>query len=110
MGPHPERAPRRKPSGKDQTRAKGKQPMTGHIRQRSPGSWEIRFTIDGKTRTATARGTRKDAERELRKRLVAIDGGDAADAGKLTAGQWFERWLGIVRPEIAPATHLHYQR
>ena len=42
----------------------------GHIRQRSPGSWELRYTIGTdpatgkrKTATATVRGSRKDAER-----------------------------------------------
>lgn len=45
---------------------------TGHIRERSSGSWEIRFSRDGKTRTATIRGTRKEADRELRRRRAAI--------------------------------------
>jgi integrase len=84
--------------------------MTGHVRQRSRGSWEIRYPIDGKIRTATVRGTRKDAEKELRKRLVAIDKGDQADPTKLTAGQWFDRWLAMAKPEISPTTYLHYQR
>jgi len=84
--------------------------MTGHVRQRSPGSWEIRFTAGGKTRTATVRGTRRDAEKELRKRLVALDNGGIVDATKLTTGQWLDQWLKIVRPEISPATLDHYHR
>jgi len=84
--------------------------MTGHIRQRSRGTWEVRFTLDGKTRTATVQGNKKDAEKELRKRLVAIAKGDQADPTKLTAGQWFDRWLSIAKPEIAAATYQHYQR
>jgi integrase len=84
--------------------------MTGHIRQRSPGAWEIRYTVDGKTRTATVHGTKKDAEKELRKRLVAIDRGDRVDPTKLTAGEWFDRWLSIAKPEISPVTFEHYQR
>jgi integrase len=83
---------------------------TGHIRERSPGAWEIRFSRDGKTRTATVRGTRKEAERELRRRLVAVDSGDIVDPTKLSSGAWFEQWLAIVKPEISPMTHLHYQR
>jgi integrase len=84
--------------------------MTGHIRQRSPGSWELRFTVEGKTRTATIRGTRREAEKELRKRLVSLDDGGVVDPTKLTTGQWFDQWLAIVRPEISPATYDHYQR
>jgi integrase len=84
--------------------------MTGHIRQRSPGSWELRYTVDGKTRTATVKGTKKEAEKELRTRLVAIDKGEIADPTKLTAGQWFDQWIGIARPEISPLTFEHYRR
>jgi hypothetical protein len=47
---------------------------TGHIRQRSPGSWELRHSPGtdaptGKRRilTTTVRGDRKAAERELRR-------------------------------------------
>jgi integrase len=91
--------------------------MTGHIRQRSPGSWEIRYTLGtdpatGKRKiaTATVRGGKKDAERELRKRLVAVDKGDRVDPTKMTAGEWFDRWLSITKPEISPTTFEHYQR
>src|SRR5947208_8368495 len=95
----------------------GARSMTGHIRQRSPGSWEIRYTLGAdpatgkrKAATATVRGTKKDAERELRNRLVAIDKGDRVDPTKITAGEWFDRWLSITKPEISPATYEHYQR
>jgi integrase len=82
----------------------------GHIRQRSLGSWELRYRVRGKAATATVRGSRKDAERELRKRLVAIDKGDQADPTKMTAGEWFDRWLSITKPEISPTTYDHYRR
>jgi len=83
--------------------------MAGHIRQRSAGSWEVRYRVRGKAATATVRGTKRDAERELRKRLVALDKGEA-DPTKMTAGAWFDKWLSITKPEIAPATHEHYRR
>ena len=45
----------------------------GHIRQRTPDSWELRYTLGtdpatGKRRTATitVRGSRKEAEKERR--------------------------------------------
>src|SRR5580704_5587503 len=47
---------------------------TGHIRQRSPGRWELRYSLGtdaatGKRKiaTTTIRGKRQDAERELRR-------------------------------------------
>src|ERR1700687_3067873 len=49
---------------------------TGHIRERSPGSFEIRYTLatdpatgKRKVATTTIRGARKDAEKELRRLL-----------------------------------------
>jgi integrase len=90
---------------------------TGHIRERSPGAFELRYTVGidmatgkRKVATATVHGSRKDAERELRRRLVAADRGEQADPTKMTAGQWFDRWLAIAKPEISPATHDHYRR
>ena len=56
---------------------------TGHIRERSPGAFEIRYGLGtdpatGKRRiaTVTVRGSRKDAEKELRRLLRAVDTGD----------------------------------
>ena len=54
--------------------------MTGHVRQRSPGSWEIRYSLgtdpatgNRKIATATVRGSRKDADKELRRLLRSLD-------------------------------------
>jgi integrase len=59
---------------------------TGHFRQRSPDSWEIRYSLGtdpatGKRRiaTATVRGSRKDAEKELRRLLRSLDIGEHVD-------------------------------
>jgi integrase len=56
------------------------------------------------------RGGRRDAEKELRRRLVAVDRGEASEPTKLTVGGWLDQWLAIVKPEIAAATFDHYQR
>jgi hypothetical protein len=86
----------------------------GHIRQRSPGSFEVRYDIapdaSGKrrTRTITIRGSRRDAEIELRRRLSAIDAGEHVDPTKTTVAGWLTRWLEIVRTEVSPKTHERY--
>jgi integrase len=86
----------------------------GHIRKRSSGSFEIRYDLapdaSGKrrTRTVTIRGSRKDAETELRKRLSALDAGEHVDPTKATLAQWLARWLEIVRTEVSPKTHERY--
>jgi integrase len=89
---------------------------TGHLRQRTPGSWELRYSLGthpatGKRRTATTtvRGTRKDAERELRRLLHAVDTGEHVDPTRLTVQQWLSSWLDAVRVEVAPKTHERYE-
>jgi integrase len=88
---------------------------TGHIRERSSGSFEIRYEIGtnpatGRRRTATAtvRGTRKDAERELRRLLRAVDTGEHVSPNRLTVERWLSTWLGAVRDEVAPNTSERY--
>lgn len=83
--------------------------MTGHIRQRSPGSFEIRYAVDGKRKTATVRGTKRDAEKELRRLLRQVDLGEHADAGQMTTGAWLTQWLGLVEETLAPQSHDRYE-
>ena len=63
----------------------------GHIQQRSEGSFRLQYTLGrdpatGKRRTATAtvRGTRKDAERELTRLHWAIDTEEHVDLTRIT--------------------------
>jgi integrase len=52
------------------------------------------------------KGTKKAAQRELRKRLNAIDEGRHVDAGKLTVAKYLERWLAdYARSAVAPKTY-----
>src|SRR6267143_507725 len=88
---------------------------TGHIRERSPGSFELRYNLGtdpatGKRKivTATVRGSRKDAERELRRLLRSLDTGDHVDPTRITVREWLTTWLGAVRAEVAPKTHERY--
>src|SRR5437764_13855191 len=89
--------------------------MTGHIRQRSPGSFEIRYSLGadpatGRRRiaTTTVRGTRKDAEKELRRLLRALDTGEHVDPNRISVRDWLSSWLTAVRSEVAPKTHERY--
>jgi integrase len=88
---------------------------TGHIRQRSPGSWELRYSpgtdaATGKRRilTATVRGDRKAAERELRRLLRTLDDGSHVDPTRITLRAWFVQWLAAVQQEVSPKTHERY--
>src|SRR5437763_8305971 len=88
---------------------------TGHIRQRSPGSFELRYSLGtdpatGKRKiaTATVRGSRKDAEKELRRLLRSLDTGEHVDPNRITVREWLSTWLDAVREEVAPKTHERY--
>jgi integrase len=88
---------------------------TGHIRQRTPGSWEVRYTLGtdpatGKRRVATitVRGNRRDAEKELRRLLRTLDTGEHVEPCRMTVRQWLERWLAAVQQEVAPKTYERY--
>ena len=99
--------------------------MKGSLRQRSTGSWEL--TIDmgrdllGQRRRkfVTVRGNKAQAQRKLRELLSNVDQGIAIPNGKLSLGDWLERWLvevvatgrrqntkeryeGVVRRHITP--------
>jgi integrase len=77
--------------------------MTGHVRQRSQGSFELRYRAAGKTVSTTFRGTKRQAEQELRRLLTDIDKGGRGPS-KESVSAWFDRWLGIVAAEISPLT------
>jgi len=88
---------------------------TGTIRERSPGSYELRYSLGldaatGKRRTAhvTVRGTRKEAEKELRRLLRSLDTGEHVDPNRLTVRDWLTQWLDIVKTERSPLTYERY--
>ena len=77
---------------------------TGHIRERSPGSWELRYSLGpdpatGKRRiaTATVRGKRRDAEKELRRLLRTLDLNEHVDPSRMTVREWLTAWLARHR-------------
>jgi integrase len=88
---------------------------TGHIRERSPGSWELRYSLKadpatGKRRTVTTtvRGKRRDAEKELRRLLGMVDAGEHVDPTRMTLRTWLAKWLETIQHEISPKTHERY--
>jgi integrase len=88
---------------------------TGHIRQRSAGSFEIRYSLGtdaatGKRRmvTTTVKGNRRAAGKELRRLLRALDTGEHVDPTRMTVRQWLLTWLGAVSTEISPKSHERY--
>ena len=90
---------------------------TGHIRERSPGSFELRYSLGtdpatGKRKiaTATVRGSRKEAEKELRRLLRSLDTGEHVDPTRMTVREWLTTWLATVREEVSPKTYERYSQ
>jgi integrase len=84
--------------------------MSGHVRQRSPGSWEIRYQRGDRTITKTVKGTKSEAQRVLRQLMVEHDKGVAASApAKLLVADWLRRWLDITAAEVRPITAERYE-
>src|SRR5262249_37127354 len=88
---------------------------TGHIRERSPGSWELRYSLGtdpatGQRRvvTTSVKGNRRAAEKELRRLLRSLDTGEHVDPSKMSLRQWLASWLDSVREEVSPKSHERY--
>jgi integrase len=82
---------------------------------RSPGAYELRYSLGtdpatGKRKiaTATVRGSRRDAEKELRRLLRSLDTGEHVDPSRMTVREWLAQWLDIIKPEIGQRTHETY--
>jgi integrase len=72
--------------------------MTGHIRPRGKGTWELKFDlgrINGKrqTRHVSFKGTKRKAQAELVRLLAAQAKGEYVDPSKVTLGEFIERWI-----------------
>ena len=91
--------------------------MRGLIRQRSKGSWTIHWDEprgpDGKRRqrNKAVKGTKREAEAELRKILASLDSGSYVAPNKVTVGdllkQWLDDYVGTnVRPRTAEGYRL----
>jgi integrase len=72
--------------------------MTGHVRRRGERSWELKFDIGTdangrrKTRYASFKGTKRDAEVELAKLVSAAAKGEQVDPSKMTVSDFLDRW------------------
>ena len=90
--------------------------MKGHIRQRGPTAWEIKYDapadpVTGRrvTKTKTMHGAKRDAQRELRAILTAIDGGGYVEPSKLTLADWLRQWLDEAQHAVARKTLERYR-
>ena len=90
--------------------------MKGEIKQRSPGSWQIRVNLgrgsNGKRirRSETVRGRKSDAERRLREILSDFDRGVSPPERRYRLGEWMESWIeDVVIPNRSQKTVDRYR-
>src|SRR5262245_27956463 len=74
--------------------------MRGSLRQRSPGSWELRYYLGTEPATGrkqfksqTFRGTKREAEKELTKIVGSLNTGSYVEPMKETVSAFLTRWL-----------------
>lgn len=91
--------------------------MTGSIRRRGKMTWELTFDVgrDPKTderirRFVSFKGTRREAEEALTDAIHRRNTGLDISHGKLTVGQYLDRWLSdYAANNVSAATLLRYQ-
>ena len=98
-------------STRPQRRAKG----GGSIRQRTKGSWEVRYygppDTDGNRKRVyeNVRGSRRDADRVLRERVGTVESGSFVEKSKETVTEFLRRWLEIYASNTEPRTQQGYR-
>ena len=90
--------------------------MQGGIKQRSPGSWQIRVFLgrdeNGKRirKNETVRGKKADAERRLREILGEMDHGVLPSVQRYKLAEWMELWLNnVIATKREQATFERYE-
>jgi integrase len=84
--------------------------MRGTIVRRGKKSWRLKFDVepsaDGRRRTryATVKGTRQDAQKELTRLLAQADAGTLVEPSKVTLAEYLRVWLGRSDADNEPET------
>ena len=104
-------------SGKGRVNMARRQKGTGGVRARRSDVFELKFDvgvdpISGKRKTKykTVRGTRREAEKELRKLLRQVDTGDYFEPNKVTVTGLLDRWIDHMKAQVAPKTLDRYEQ
>jgi hypothetical protein len=90
--------------------------MEGHLRERTPGTWELivelgRDPLTGRRRqrSRTVQGLKRHAQRELRKLIADVEGGRLTGTGTRLC-DLLDRWLEMAGDDLSPTTLREYRR
>jgi len=92
--------------------------MTGNITRRGRNSWRLKYeaaerdpsTGKRRTRFITVRGTKKQAQAELVRRLAELNAGIAVAPDKVTVGEYLRKWLDGRKAALSPKTAERYRQ
>lgn len=70
----------------------------GGVAELGEGIFRLRYRVNGKRYSASFRGKKSDAIKELRRLLTAGDKGEHVDPHRKNVRQWIEHWLAIGAP------------
>ncbi|RUW21998.1 MULTISPECIES: site-specific integrase [unclassified Mesorhizobium] len=91
--------------------------MRGNITRRGKSSWRLKFDLGidvatGKRQTqfVTVRGTKKEAEAELSRRLNQVEEGSYVEKTAATVDEYCQHWLKAIAPSKASAKTLERYR
>jgi integrase len=81
----------------------------GHVRQRSEGSWQLLYHVEGKQKSETVKGTKRLAEKRLTQILREIDEGKWQPPCNLNVEEMLWKWLNEhAKERIAVTTRERY--
>jgi integrase len=84
----------------------------GSIYRRKNGTWAAQYTVwtaEGRKRRSVSGKTRAEVSRKLTEAMADRDGGLLHDAGRLTVGEYLDRWLAdSVKGTVKETTYANY--
>jgi hypothetical protein len=84
----------------------------GSIYRRKNGAWAAQYTVwiaEGRKRRSVSGKTRAEVSRKPTDAMADRDGGLLYDAGKLTIGEYLDRWLAdSVKGTVKETTYANY--
>src|SRR5215204_1486830 len=85
----------------------------GSIYRRENGTWAAQYTVwtaEGRKRRSVSGKTRAEVARKLTEAMANRDGGLVYDAGKLTVGEYLDRWFAdSVKDTVRQRTYERYE-
>ena len=92
--------------------------MKGHIQQRGIRTWRLKFDVghdpgSGRrvTKFVTFHGTKREAQSELARLVVAVKSGSFIDSSKITIASYLQSWIDLAEAvSISPKTAERYRQ